>query len=204
MSDRPSGDYWVWIGSVLHGRRTLTIGHYDPQHPSDPQLTKHPYPWTVVGCDDTLAESEVFVAGGPLDVPHFCVMLTGHSTADPTPDVECAKVATHYGPERSGRPVTHYCCADCYEEMRQHDPDLLRDYRPVRELDFVMSGRRDWETELLQAVDACSREVGIHLTKTGNEACEALGNVMRDRWEHLHRAPPEPPSAQASSPELDL
>jgi hypothetical protein len=125
---REPGYYWVWVkvgGGGVGPPGRLTIAEYDPGSEEHPRL----FPWSIIGDEDILGESELVIAG-PIERPRFCVMLVGHSSLNPTPDIECGKVGA-YG--FRGDP-NHICCADCYELMRSHDADLLRGYVPLAEL----------------------------------------------------------------------
>lgn len=56
-----------------------------------------------------------------------CRMLTGHSSSDPTPDVECGRPSTHV----FRRDLAHTICLHCYRAM-DDDPELQKDYRALR------------------------------------------------------------------------
>lgn len=50
-----------------------------------------------------------------------CTMLTGHSSDDPTPDVECGRPAAYL----YRKDVEHYACAPCFSAM---DDDIQAEY----------------------------------------------------------------------------
>lgn len=82
-------------------------------------------------------------------LPH-CRMLVGHSSDDPTPDVECGALAAYV----FAKDPEHFCCERCYVAMAD-DPEVQAEYRPL--------SPASPEAEGLDPVEAAER----HLERLG-------------------------------------